>query len=404
VAWRLSVDYPHAGLRSGGRRGSCGVYLGGRGGRPASGGVTVSSVYPIIFEPIFKPRIWGGRRLSTLLNKHLPENQTIGESWEVVDLEDEQSVVAQGPGRGKTLRELVERWGVDLLGGAGLFDARFPLLIKFLDAREALSVQVHPDEAAAQRWGGRVRVKHEAWYVIDASPDAVIYRGLREGVDAVALRKAVEEDQIESVLNRIPARRGHCYYLPSGTVHALGGGVTVAEVQTPSDVTYRLYDWKRIDPATGRPRELQIEEALACVSYGPSSGEETPQHSASVWASVTSLTRCASFVIERVRVVDGVEMAIPHAEMVIWIVLEGRGTIACDGLTEPLSFGVGDAVVIPAGLKKGRVATQANSMWLEVSVPIASSLAGFDRPDPSSLRDPGGGYVSIQLPDRPAGS
>jgi mannose-6-phosphate isomerase len=364
----------------------------------------VSSVYPIIFEPIFKPRVWGGRGLAASLNKPLPEGRTIGESWEVVDLEDEQSVVAQGPGRGKTLRELVERWGVDLLGGAGLFEGRFPLLIKFLDAREALSVQVHPDEAAAQRLGGRVRVKHEAWYIVDAQPDAFLYRGVREGVDAAALRKAVEEDRVESVLNRIPVRKGHCYYLPSGTVHALGGGVIVAEVQTPSDVTYRLYDWKRVDPATSHPRELQIEEALACVSYGPSPGEETPQHSASVWASVTRLARCASFVIERVRMVDGVEMAIPHAEMVIWIVLEGRGTIACDGLTEPLSFGVGDTVVIPAGLKKGRVATQANCMWLEVSVPIASSLTRFDRPDRSSLQDPGGGYVSIQLPDRPVGS
>ena len=366
--------------------------------------MAVSSVYPIIFEPIFKPRIWGGRGLAASLQKQLPEGQTIGESWEVVDLEDEQSVVARGPGRGKTLRELVERWGVDLLGGAGLFEGRFPLLIKFLNAREALSVQVHPDEAAAQRLGGRVRVKHEAWYVIDAAPDSFIYRGVREGVDAEALRRAVEEDRVESVLNRIPARKGHCYYLPSGTLHALGGGLTVAEVQTPSDVTYRLYDSKRIDPATDRPRELHIEEALTCVSYEATPAEESPQHTASVWASVTSLVRCASFVIERVRMVEGVEMAIPHAEMVIWIVLEGRGTIACDGLTEPLSLAVGDTVVIPAGLKKGRVATQANCMWLEVSVPIASSLTGFERPDRSSLREGGGGYVSIQLPDRPAGS
>lgn len=362
-----------------------------------------AAVYPIVFEPIFKSRIWGGRRLEVLLNKRLQPGVAIGESWEVVDLEEEQSVVAAGPGKGKKLGELVQSWGVDLLGRAGLFEGRFPLLIKFLDANEALSVQVHPDEAMARRLGGRVRVKHEAWYVIDAQPDAFIYRGLRDGVDADALRRAVEEDRVESVLNRIPARKGHCYYLPSGTVHALGGGVTVAEVQTPSDVTYRLYDWNRVDAATGGRRELHIEEALACVSYEPSMPEEPPQHTASVWTSVTSLARCESFVIERVRMVDGVEMEIPYAEMVIWMVLEGRGSITCEGLSGPLTFGVGETVVIPAGLKKGRVATHANCMWLEVSVPIASSLAGFDRPDRRSLGEGGGGYVSIQLPDGPSG-
>jgi len=356
-----------------------------------------------VFQPIFKPRLWGGRKLESLLHKQLPSGVAIGESWEVADLEEEQSVVAAGPAKGKKLGELVQLWGADLLGRAGLIEDRFPLLIKFLDANEALSVQVHPDEAMARRLGGRVRIKHEAWYVIDARPEAFIYRGLREGVDADALRRAVNDDCVESVLTRIPARKGHCYYLPSGTVHALGAGVTVAEVQTPSDVTYRLYDWNRVDAATGRRRELHIEEALACVSYGAPATEEPPQHTASVWTSVTSLARCESFVIERVRMVDGVEMEIPYAEIVIWIVLEGRGSISCEGLSGPLSFGVGETVVIPAGLKKGRVATHANCMWLEVSVPIVSSLTGFDRPDRRSLREGGGGYVSIQLPNGPAG-
>ena len=125
-------------------------------------------IYPLIFEPIFKKKIWGGQKLRTALDKPLPEGQTIGESWEIADLEDDQSKVANGPARGKTLGELVRAWGEQLVGGAPLFEGRFPLLIKFLDAGEALSVQVHPDEAMARRLGGRVRVKHEAWYVIDA--------------------------------------------------------------------------------------------------------------------------------------------------------------------------------------------------------------------------------------------
>jgi len=364
----------------------------------------VSSVYPIVFEPIFKPRLWGGRRLETLLNKRLPPDVAIGESWELADLEEDQSVVAAGPMKGKPLGELARLWGLDLLGRAELFEGRFPLLIKFLDANETLSVQVHPDEATAKRLGGKIRVKHEAWYVIEAQPGAVIYRGLREGLDAEALRRAVNDDRVESVLNVIPARKGHCYYLPSGTLHALGGGIVVAEVQTPSDITYRLYDWNRLDSVTGRRRELHVEEALGCLSYEPPPAQDPPQHTASVWASVTNLVRCESFVIERVRMVDGVEMEIPYAEMVIWIVLEGRGSIVCEGLSGPTSFAMGDTVLIPAGMKKGRVLTHANCMWLEVSVPIRSSLAGFDRPHRRSLRESGGDYVSIQLPHGPSGS
>ena len=337
------------------------------------------NVYPLIFEPIFKPKIWGGRRLETLTNKRLPHREAIGESWEIADLEEDQSVVANGPAKGRTLGELVREWGTDLIGRAELFEGRFPLLIKFLDATEALSVQVHPDEAMARRMGGRVRIKNEAWYVIDAEDDGFIYRGVREGVDGDALKRAIDEQRVESVLNRIPARKGH----------ALGTGVTVAEVQTPSDITYRVYDWNRIDSSTGRPRDLHLEEALQCISYdtSPIKGEER-QHVASVWTSVTGLVRCESFVIERVRKATGVEQPIPHHEFVIWIVLEGRGSIACEGLGSPLSFGVGDTVLLPAGLKDGRFRADDDCMWLEVTIPIAGSHSGCKRADCASLAEP----------------
>ncbi len=360
-------------------------------------------VYPLIFEPILKPRIWGGRRLATRLGKSLPEGERIGESWEVADLENAQSVVAAGPEKGKTLDGLVNSWGERLTGRAKLVDGRFPLLIKFLDADGILSVQVHPDQAAARRMGGTVRVKHEAWYVIEALPGAFLYHGLCEGVDADQLRQAVIEGRVESVLRKIPARRGHCYDLPSGTVHALGGGLLVAEVQTPSDTTYRLYDWGRSDPATGRPRELHLADALPCVRFAPTAPEQLPQHTASVWTTMTSLCRSESFVIERVRMVEGVEMEIPHAEMVIWIVLEGRGTIVCEGGAEAVEFAVGQTVVLPAALKKGRVRTSENAMWLEVTVPVESSLADFARPDRASLTASpvAERYVPLRLPPKP---
>jgi mannose-6-phosphate isomerase len=343
-----------------------------------------SGIYPLVFEPILQPRIWGGRRLQTLLGKRLPEGQAIGESWEVADLEHGQSVVASGPMRGKTLAEVLAHWGDDLLGRTKTLDGRFPLLIKFLDAKEVLSVQVHPNESAAARLGGGVRVKDEAWYVLEAEPGAFIYHGVCEGVRASQLPEALAEGRVEQLLRRVPVRQGHCYYLPSGTVHALGRGLLVAEVQTPSDTTYRLFDWDRIDPATGRRRDLHVNEALECAIYETVPPEQTPQHTASVWTSVTSLCRCRSFVIERVRMVAGVEMELPHAEMVIWIVLEGEVNIACQATPEPVSLRRGDTVVLPAGLKHARVRTKEQCMWLEVTVPVPSALAGFDRPDPAS--------------------
>ena len=360
-------------------------------------------VYPLIFKPIFKPKIWGGRKLETLLDKSLPAGEKIGESWEVADLEDDQSLVANGPLAGRGLGDLVKDWGTSLIGRAELFEGRFPLLIKFLDANANLSVQVHPDETMAKRLGGRVRVKNEAWYVLDAEPEGFIYRGLKPGTDAESLRKAIEDQSVESLLNRIAVRKGHCYYLPSGTIHALGAGVIVAEVQTPSDVTYRVYDFNRIEPSTGKPRELHVAQALECTSFSDgSTPEENQQHVASVWTTVTSLVRCESFTIERVRMVEGVEQAFGYDELVIWIVLEGSGMINHEGPGGPVTFKTGDSIVIPADLRGGGVKTNSKCMWLEVSIPIRSSLADFERPDRASLAAPeesGQRFVQLGTPD-----
>lgn len=358
-------------------------------------------VYPLIFKPILKPKPWGGRRLESWLGKNLPPEATIGESWELADLEDDQSVVATGPAAGKTLAQLVREWGPDLTGRAPLIDGRFPLLLKFLDARESLSIQVHPDQATADAHKGPVRVKHEAWYVIDTEPGGFILRGVRPGVSPDDFTSAIAQGKLETVLNRINVRKGDCYYLPSGTVHALGAGVLVAEVQTPSDVTYRIHDWNRIDPATGAPRELHIDAALPCVSFAsiPESTEQR-SHVASVWLAVTSLIRCPSFTIERVRIVEGVEQAIPHAEMVIWMVLDGSGEVRCDDSKEPLRFQRGDTVLLPAALQGAVVRAHEVCTWLEVTVPIESTLAGFERPERDRRQSPERtpGYVPLNLP------
>ena len=162
----------------------------------------------------------------------------------MADLPDDQSVVSDGPAKGKTLSQLVAEWGEGLLGHASAVEGRFPLLLKYLDANQHLSVQVHPDEEFAKQAGGKVRPKHEAWYVLEAEPDGCIYRGLVDGVDRAAFEEALKSGSAEKLLKRINVRPGHCYYLPAGTVHALGAGVVVAEVQIPSETTYRLFDWE----------------------------------------------------------------------------------------------------------------------------------------------------------------
>jgi len=326
--------------------------------------------YPLVFTPILKPKIWGGRRLETILHKPLPPDQPIGESWEIADLEDDQSVVANGPAAGMKLEQLVRQWGSDLVGPAELFDGRFPLLIKFLDAAENLSVQVHPDEAMARRLGGRVRPKHEAWYVVAAEPGAAIYRGLVAGVTRDDFRRAVAAGTVERLLRRIEVRPGECYYLPSGTVHALGAGVLVAEVQTPSDVTYRVFDWNRLDPATGQPRELHIERALECIHFDAQDEPAPPRtHLADMARVVTRLASCEFFTIDKVRAAEGFQAGLEMDGMRIWMLLAGAIRLSCGALPEPLELGVGAVVLIPAALKEARVEARADCVWLEVAVP-----------------------------------
>ncbi|NOS99787.1 MAG: class I mannose-6-phosphate isomerase [Phycisphaerales bacterium] len=368
--------------------------------RAALNGVNAVNVCPLVFDPIYKPKIWGGRRLESLAGKRLPPDEPIGESWELADLENDQSAVRDGPARGWPLSRLVHEWGRDLLGSAQLFGGRFPLLIKFLDAQETLSVQVHPDQAMADRLGGDVRVKNEAWYVLHTEPDGVIYHGLADGVTRARFVDAIASGTVASTLRRVPVKPGACYYLPSGTVHALGAGVVVAEIQTPSDITYRVYDWDRIDPSTGKGRTLHIDDALQCIQFGPAQPPEQPRsHVGSVWTAVTSLVRCDSFVIERVRMVEGVEQTIPTGEMLVWMALSGRAEILY-GRGESLVFQRGDTVLIPAGLGDARLKTDAVCEWLEVTIPIESDLKHFERPDRAALNQPEDrGFVSLNLPD-----
>ncbi len=352
-------------------------------------------VHPLIFSPIFKRRIWGGQALRRVFGKDIPADQSIGESWELADLPADKSEVATGPAQGKRIDELVREWGRGLTGRAALFAGSFPLLIKFLDAQQNLSVQVHPDQAMAERLGGDVRVKHEAWYVLETEGHAAIYKGLKPGVRREDFIVAVENGTCADLLNRIAVKPGDCHYLPSGTLHALGAGVLVAEVQTPSDITYRVFDWNRVDSATGQPRELHVAQALECIHFGPvDESAQKRSHVGSYWTTVTRLVTCESFIIEKVRMVAGVEQQIPYAEPVVWIVLSGRGKIVYGSEKLALPFKPGDTVLLPAELSDARVVLDDDTVWLEVTIPTESDLAAYERPARETLQAPKGSPLS----------
>ena len=219
-----------------------------------------------LFHPILKEVLWGGAAICPF--KNLPSDpRKIGESWEVSDVENRSSIVADGPEEGVALGELVRRYGAELVGRSVMerFGERFPLLIKFIDARDDLSVQVHPgDELALQRHGSFG--KTEMWYVVQAAPGAALYSGFSRPIDADEFRRRVEDQTLMEVLCRYEVRPGDVFFLPAGRVHAIGAGCFVAEIQQTSDVTYRIYDYDRRD-ANGCPRELHVAQALDAIDY-----------------------------------------------------------------------------------------------------------------------------------------
>jgi mannose-6-phosphate isomerase len=222
-------------------------------------------LYPLIFQPILKERIWGGRELENLYAKQLPPGKPIGESWEISDRPGDASVIANGPLTGKTLHWLMENHARELLGdtkpAAG---GRFPLLCKILDAREKLSLQVHPPGSKAAELNGEP--KTEMWFIADAAPDASLYVGLKRGVTRAECEKKISDGSVADCFHCIPVRAGDAMFLPSGRVHAVGSSLVIFEIQQNSDTTYRVFDWNRTG-LDGKPRELHIAQSLASIDF-----------------------------------------------------------------------------------------------------------------------------------------
>ena len=300
------------------------------------------TLYPLRFQPILRRYLWGGRRLESLLNKPLGDGDDYAESWEIVDHGEDQSVVTGGPLAGQTLAEIIRQDTVAVFGGQQF--QSFPLLFKFLDAHRHLSVQVHPNDQQGALLDPPDAGKTEAWVVLHAEPESVIYAGLLPGVDRARLVEHIERGTTEHCLHQIRPKPGDCIFLPAGVVHAIGAGLVIAEIQQASDTTFRLFDWNRVDQQ-GKARPLHIDQALSVIDFA--AGPVRTQVPTRVSEQVERLVGCDKFVLERHRL-SGTSLLGRADRFQIVSVLDGCLAIEADPLEQPLR--IGETVLLPASI------------------------------------------------------
>ena len=324
-------------------------------------------LYPLQFEPIFQYRLWGGRRLADLLAAPLPADGPIGEAWVLSDRDDHSSLVASGPLKGQTIAQLLEHSREEMLGRLAKRFRRFPLLLKFLDVQKMLSVQVHPSDSQTDLLPAGETGKTEAWVVLEAGAKSRIYAGLKPGINADDLRQALTNKTIADDLACFTPKPGDGVFIPAGTVHSLGDGVVVFEVQENSDVTFRLYDWDHIDAKTGRPRPLQVDQALASINFADgAAGRVAPILEATTPVEREKLFQCEYFWLRRLRGHAPFTVGAAGVPRVL-VCIEGSGQVECGGAT--YSAGKGDVLLLPAvvGACVFRPSSEVN--LLEIGIP-----------------------------------
>jgi len=321
---------------------------------------------PLEMTPVLKPARWGGTRLESRLGKLAGGATDCAESWEVVDHGDDQSIVAGGDWAGWSLSRLVAEQAGPLLGVHAGLD-QFPLLIKYLDANDRLSVQVHPDDEQAARYHPGERGKTEAWVILDAPPGSRVWVGLREGIDRGELERAVERGQVEQLLHAIDVIPGHCILVPAGTLHAIGEGILLAEVQQTSDRTFRLFDWDRTDP-DGRPRPLHINAALDCTDFDRGPVDPVTAHRVAGQPGLEQLVDCPFFSIRRLSVTRPIER--PGSDRFrVLMTLEGNGELTAG--TGRHRLAPGRTLLLPASCPDAVIEPEGRLVLLEVSLPDA---------------------------------
>ena len=319
-------------------------------------------LYPLTFHPIFKERIWGGREIERLYHKELPPGRPIGESWEISDRPGDTSVIANGPLAGKDLRWLMENRGAELLGDAKpATQNRFPLLCKILDARDKLSLQVHPPASKASELKGEP--KTEMWFIADAAPGAELFVGLKRGVTRSEFEKKIQSGEVAECFHRVAVHAGDAMFLPSGRVHAIGAGLVIFEIQQNSDTTYRVFDWNRVG-LDGQPRELHVARSLASIDFGDFEPALAQGKFTGNEVKVRPLVNDPLFNVETVEMKSSAGMNLKPRLLQIVAAVRGRLEIQSGSVFVNLS--AGQFCLIPASLGQTNVSAKSDATWLRV--------------------------------------
>ncbi len=322
----------------------------------------ISPLYPIKFEPILKDKIWGGQKLKSLLNKdsQLPN---VGESWEITDVEGDTSIVKNGSLEGQSLKHLLSTYKADLIGEQNYkkFGNKFPLLIKFIDAKEDLSIQLHPNNDLASKRHNSFG-KTEMWYVMQADEEAKLIVGFNQKVTSEIYLKHLEEKTLPKILNLDQVKTGDTYFIDVGRVHAIGAGVMLAEIQQTSDITYRVYDWDRVD-ANGKSRELHIDLAIDAIDF-----EMKDDFRISYFKTTNQsneMVSCPYFTTNYLKIDSKIQKENSQDSFIIYMCVDGEATIKTAKYSETIKKG--ETILLPAAIKSYEIDSK-NATLLEVYV------------------------------------
>jgi mannose-6-phosphate isomerase len=323
-------------------------------------------LYPLRFTPILRRLIWGGRRLGSVLHKPIGDASDYAESWEISDYRESVSVVENGPLAGSTIRELIHWYGPGLLGSALAGHEQFPLLVKYIDAHQDLSVQVHPDDAKGPRLAGDSG-KTETWVIMETDPGSAVYAGLKQGVGRGEFAEAIRSGSVEPLLHRLQPKPGDCILIESGTVHAIGAGVLLAEIQQTSDATFRVFDWGRKGP-DGKPRALHIEQALESIEFERGPVEPiTPRIDVLPNGDIREhLSHSAYFAVERLTLRNSESVGRPD-RFTILMALAGSFDVPRGGEATRALFG--QTLLLPAALGRCEIVPHGEAKVLCCVVP-----------------------------------
>lgn len=329
-----------------------------------------TALYPLLFKPIYQYRLWGGRRLAGLLTEPLPDGP-VGEAWILSDRDDHASEIINGNLKGKTLADLFKKEQKNLMGmHTGAFE-RFPLLLKFLDAKEVLSVQVHPSDDQKKYIPKGDTGKTEAWVVLETGAKSLIYAGLEPGTDEATLRQALADDKVDKYVHCFTPKVGDGVFIHSGTVHTLAD-VVVFEIQENSDTTYRLYDWNRTDEKTGKPRELQIDKAIACIDFNITSVEPVkPVVETTAPIIREELFNNDHFILQRIRTVLKFDIETGNEPRVL---ICTTGVAQVQYKDADYQIKKGDVMLLPASVALVTVLPQGEITLLEATITPKSKL------------------------------